>query len=502
MFKKILIANRGEIAVRVIRACREMGIKTVAVYSEIDRGALHVRLADEACLLGPPPSNESYLSGEKIIDVAKKRGAEAIHPGYGFLSENPKFAKDVANAGLTFIGPPGEVIELLGDKMAARKTMINSGVPVVPGSEGGIENQTQAMKYIGEIGLPVLIKAAAGGGGKGMRIVNSEDEVASAVRGASSEAQSAFGDGRIYIEKYLAKPRHIEIQILCDTHGNYYYFPERECSIQRRHQKVIEESPSPIVDETMRKKMGEAAVAAAKASGYVNAGTVEFLVDKDKNFYFLEVNTRLQVEHPITEMVTGLDLVKKQLIVASGGKLDLVQEEIKPRGSSIECRIYAEDPKSNFMPSVGKLELYREPGGPGVRVDSGVYEGFSIPIYYDPLISKLITWAEDRTSAIDRMLRALNEYRIVGCESTISFHKMVLKEEHFRKGDISTHYIQDVLGGATYEESSSPEDDFAAAVALTVNRMEEDGKVRAQAVAGKQKVNKWKMAFPPGMNRL
>lgn len=498
MFKKILIANRGEIAVRIIRGCKELGIETVAVYSEADRGALHVRFSDEAYCVGPPPSTESYLRGDVIIDVARKCGAEAIHPGYGFLAENPAFSKAVADAGLVFIGPPHDVIELLGDKMAARETMTGSGVPVVPGSKSGIENEKQALGYIDEIGLPVLIKAAAGGGGKGMRIVRSRDEVASAVRGASSEARSAFGDGRIYIEKYLENPRHIEIQILCDTHGNYLYFPERECSIQRRHQKVIEESPSPIVDAAMRKKMGETAVAAAKASGYVNAGTVEFLVDSEKNFYFLEVNTRLQVEHPVTEMVTGYDLVKQQIKIASGGKLDIKQEDIIPRGHSLECRIYAEDPANNFVPSIGRLDVYHEPSGPGIRVDSGVYQGFTIPVYYDPLISKLISWGCDREEAIDRMLRALNEYRIVGCESTIGFHRFVLGEWNFREGNISTHYIQDTLPGASFTDSFSDEMKLAVSAALALNRAENDKKVNALPISGNKSGANWKYSYRPG----
>ncbi|MCP4632503.1 MAG: acetyl-CoA carboxylase biotin carboxylase subunit [candidate division Zixibacteria bacterium] len=498
MFKKILIANRGEIAVRVIRACKEMGIIAVAVYSEVDRSALHVRLSDEAYPVGASPSNESYLVGERIIEVAKKCGAEAIHPGYGFLAENPKFAQDVADAGLVFIGPPSNVIKLLGDKMTARATMMKSGVPVVPGTEGGIETEEEAKAFIKEAGLPVLIKAAAGGGGKGMRIVRSNEEIASAVRGAASEAKSAFGDGRIFIEKYLEEPRHIEIQILCDTQGNYLYFPERECSIQRRHQKVIEESPSPIVDSEMRKRMGETAVAAAKASGYINAGTVEFLVDKSKKFYFLEVNTRLQVEHPVTEMVTGVDLVKEQFKIADGWKLDLKQENIKPNGSSVECRIYAEDAANNFMPSIGKLEIYREPSGPGVRVDSGVYEGFSIPIYYDPMISKLVTWGSNRLEAIDRMLRALSEYRIIGVETAIGFHKTVLKEENFRNGNISTHYIQDVLGSISFNGDSSESKLKASATALSVERMKSDSKVRITNAERKSTSTGWKHSLRPG----
>ena len=355
MFKKILIANRGEIAVRVIRACREMGITSVAVFSEIDRKALHVRLADEAYLIGPPPSSQSYLVMEKIIEIAKKSKAEAIHPGYGFLAENPDFVELVEKEGLIFIGPPAKAVRLLGDKMEARKTMLSSEVPVVPGAKEKIESENQAIEFAEKIGFPVLIKAAAGGGGKGMRLVNNQEEMKEAIRGASSEALSAFADSRIYIEKYLEKPRHIEIQILADKYSNVIYLGERECSIQRRHQKVIEESPSPIVDERMRKKMGETAVKAAKAAGYVNAGTVEFLVDPNKNFYFLEVNTRLQVEHPVTEMVTGIDIVKEQIKIAAGEKLSFAQEDIQWKGSAIECRIYAEDRKIIFCPQLGQL---------------------------------------------------------------------------------------------------------------------------------------------------
>jgi acetyl-CoA carboxylase biotin carboxylase subunit len=443
MFKKILIANRGEIAVRVIRACREMGITSVAVFSEVDRKALHVRLADEAYLIGPPPANQSYLVMEKIIQTAKKSGAEAIHPGYGFLAENPEFVEMIEKEGLIFIGPPAKAVRLLGDKMEARKTMLSSGVPVVPGAKEKIESEEQAISFAQSIGFPVLIKAAAGGGGKGMRLVKNQEEMKQAIRGASSEAQSAFADSRIYIEKYLEKPRHIEIQILADKFGEVVYLGERECSIQRRHQKVIEESPSPLVDEKMRKEMGETAVKAAKAAGYVNAGTVEFLVDPQKNFYFLEVNTRLQVEHPVTELVTGIDIVKEQIKIATGEKLSFVQKDIHWKGWAIECRIYAEDPENNFLPSIGTIESYLEPAGPGVRVDSGLYEGGEVSLYYDPIVAKLITWGKDREEAIQRMKRALTEYRITGVTTTIPLHSQVMENEKFLKGEISTHFIEE-----------------------------------------------------------
>ncbi len=445
MLKKILIANRGEIAVRIIRACREMGIKTVAVFSEIDRKALHVRFADEAYSIGPAPSSQSYLDMEKIIQVAKKSGAEAIHPGYGFLAENAAFVKMIESEGLVFIGPPSKAVELLGDKVAARKTMKSAGVSIVPGTEVEIASENQAVSIAEKIGFPILIKAVGGGGGKGMRIVKENSGMKEALRGAKSEAKSAFADPRIYIEKYLERPRHVEIQILADKYGNVIHLGERECSIQRRHQKVVEESPSPVVDEKMRQAMGKQAVTAAKAAGYVNAGTMEFLVDQDRNFYFLESNTRLQVEHPVTEMVTGVDLAKEQIRIASGMKLSYKQEDIKWKGSSIECRIYAEDPDNNFLPSVGTVHSYVEPSGPGVRVDSGLSEGLEISLYYDPLIAKLLTWGNDRTEAIERMKRALSEYRISGVATTIPFHMAVMNNQKFREGKIHTHFIEEEM---------------------------------------------------------
>ncbi len=442
MFRKILIANRGEIAVRVMRTCREMGIRTVAVYSEADRLSLHVRLADEAYSIGPAPARESYLVGEKIIAIAKKSGAEAIHPGYGFLSENPDFSEAVAAAGLTFIGPGGAAMRQMGDKTAARKIMERAGVPIVPGTLDPLDDAGAAQRTAEQVGYPVLLKAAAGGGGKGMRLVHRPDDLIPAFRTSSSEAKSAFGDGRIYLEKYVEQPRHIEFQVIADSHGHALHLGERECSIQRRHQKVIEESPSSLLDEGMRRDMGAAAVAAAKSCGYVNAGTIEFIVDQNRRFYFLEMNTRLQVEHPVTEMVTGLDLVKLQIEIAAGGKLPLTQAQVQCRGHAIECRIYAEDPENNFMPAIGRLTHMLRPGGFGVREDSGVYEGGEIPVYYDPLISKLITWGVDRDDAIRRMRRALQEYEIGGVKTTIPFCLWVMQHEKFQRGDFDTHFVQ------------------------------------------------------------
>jgi acetyl-CoA carboxylase biotin carboxylase subunit len=465
VLKKVLIANRGEIAVRVIRACREMGIKTVAVFSEIDRKALHVRFADEAYPIGAAPSTQSYLDMEKIIGVARKSGAEAIHPGYGFLAENAAFVKMIESEGLIFIGPPSKAVELLGDKVAARKIMKNAGVSIVPGTEVEITSEDQAASIAEEIGFPILIKAVGGGGGKGMRIVREKSGMKEALRGAQSEAKSAFADPRIYIEKYLEKPRHVEIQILADKFGNVIHLGERECSIQRRHQKVVEESPSPVVDEKMRKAMGKQAVTAARAAGYVNAGTMEFLVDQDRNFYFLESNTRLQVEHPVTEMVTGVDLTKEQIRIASGMKLSYKPEDIKWKGSSIECRIYAEDPDNNFLPSVGIVHSYTEPSGPGVRVDSGLAEGLEISLYYDPLIAKLLTWGNDRNEAIERMKRALSEYRISGVATTIPFHMAVMNNQRFQEGKIHTHFIEEETEkGQLMTEPES--DDTLGAVAV------------------------------------
>ncbi|MCL7411438.1 MAG: acetyl-CoA carboxylase biotin carboxylase subunit [Methanosarcinaceae archaeon] len=442
MFNKVLVANRSEIAIRVMRACRELGVSTVAVYSEADKNALFAKYADEAYLIGPAPSSKSYLNMDAIIDVAKKSGADGIHPGYGFLSENAVFAKKCEDNGIIFIGPPSSVIEQMGSKIAARTAMIKAGIPVVPGTEDPIENVDDAIEIADSIGYPVIIKASAGGGGIGMKIVHSKEEVGHALSSIQSVAQSAFGDPTVFIEKYVEEPRHIEFQILADKYGNTVYVSDRECSIQRRHQKLIEEAPSPVMTPQLRKEMGETAVKAAKAIGYENAGTVEFLYSKG-DFYFLEVNTRLQVEHTITEMVTGIDLAKDQLHIACGDRLSYKQEDIKINGWAIECRINAEDPLNDFAPSPGKIRRYRSAGGPGVRIDSGVHVGYTISPYYDSMISKLSVWGRDREEAIARMERALYEYIVIGVKTNIPFHKAVLRHEAFRSGNLTTHFIDD-----------------------------------------------------------
>ncbi|HZD92911.1 MAG TPA: acetyl-CoA carboxylase biotin carboxylase subunit, partial [Candidatus Sulfotelmatobacter sp.] len=444
MFKKVLIANRGEIAVRVIRACREMGIASVAVFSEVDRAALHVSKADEAYPIGPAAAWESYLNIEKILEVARRSRAEAIHPGYGFLSENAGFARACTEAGFKFIGPLASAMELMGSKTRARTAMKAAGVPMVPGSARGL-SVAEAEELAGKIGFPVMIKAAAGGGGKGMRLVRNASELKPAFETAQSEALRAFNDGEVYLEKFIENPRHIEIQVLGDEHGNVVYLGERECSVQRRHQKVIEEAPSAVVDEELRRRMGTVAVQAAKSAGYTNAGTVEFLVDAARNFYFLEMNTRLQVEHPVTELVTGLDLVQLQLRIAAGEKLPFRQEELKLRGHAIECRIYAEDPENNFFPSPGKITQLLRPSGPGVREDSGVYEGWTVPLDYDPMLSKLIVHAEDRASAIARMRRALDEYFIGGIKSNLPLFRRILEHPDFVSARIDTGFLDRLL---------------------------------------------------------
>lgn len=442
MFKKILIANRGEIACRVMRACREMKIGTIAVYSDADRDALHVRMADEAYHIGPSPSNESYLRWEKIIEVAKKAGAEAIHPGYGFLSENAEFVREVTKAGITFIGPPPEAMEGLGGKMSARKIAIEAKVPIVPGTTEPLRSFDEAKTVSAEVGYPVMLKASAGGGGKGMRLVFDESELKSALEGAQSEALAGFGDDAVYVEKAVVAPRHIEIQVFSDTHGNHVYLGERECSIQRRHQKVIEEAPSPINSAELRKEMGECAVKVAKAVNYVGAGTVEFLVsDLDRSFYFLEMNTRLQVEHPVTELVTGIDLVREQINVAWGSELSFKQEDVTITGHAIECRVYAEDPENNFLPCPGKITRLRVPQGPGVRDDGGVYEGGEVTIFYDPMISKLAVHGRDRAEAVDRMRRALMEYEVGGIKTTLPFFREVMDDVEFIEGKLDTGFI-------------------------------------------------------------
>lgn len=446
--KKLLVANRGEIAVRIMRTAREMGIGTIAVYSDADRLALHVRYADEAVHIGPAPSSQSYLQADRIIEAALQRGAEAIHPGYGFLSEQAAFAEQVQQAGLIFIGPPASAMRQLGSKLAAKETARRLGVPLVPGTETPVTDPDDALRTARAIGFPVLIKASAGGGGKGMRLVQHEKEFLDQVQRAISEAQAAFGDGSVFMEKYVASPRHIEIQLIADQHGNYCYLFERECSIQRRHQKLVEEAPSSIITEAMRHRMGRDAIALAQATGYVNAGTVEFLVDDasrdaegNMNYYFLEMNTRLQVEHPVTELITGVDLVREQIRVAMGEPLSFRQEDLAIRGHAIELRVCAEDPANNFLPDIGRLVTYQKPEGPGVRVDDAYEAGMEIPIHYDPMLAKLIVHAATRQQAIERMKRAIEEYTITGVHTTLPFGRWVMQHEAFRSGNFNTHFI-------------------------------------------------------------
>jgi acetyl-CoA carboxylase biotin carboxylase subunit len=443
VFRKVLIANRGEIAVRVIRTLREMGIATVAVYSDPDRASLHVRMADEAVHVGPGPSAESYLRIDRLLDAAKRFGAEAVHPGYGFLSENADFAAACEDAGLTFIGPSPASIRAMGSKTAARQTAIAAGAPVVPGVDHGVTS-AEAREFARKYGYPVLLKAVAGGGGKGMRRVDREADLDGALRDAASEAERAFRNGEIYVEKLIERPRHIEIQVLGDRHGNMVHLGERECSIQRRHQKVIEECPSPLIAEhpEMRREMGEAAVRAARAAGYYNAGTVEFLVDQDRKFYFLEMNTRLQVEHPVTELATGLDLVRLQVEIAAGARLPFTQEDVVWRGSAIECRVYAEDPYNNFLPYPGKITRLTRPLGPGIRLDGCIYDGWTVPMEYDPLLAKLAVWADTRENAIARMIRALREYDVAGIRTNISFFRQILEDPEFHAGALHTGFIE------------------------------------------------------------
>jgi acetyl-CoA carboxylase, biotin carboxylase subunit len=485
MFGRVLVANRGEIAVRIIRALREMKIRSIAVFSDADRGALHVRLADEAEHIGPAPSAESYLRVDRILEAARKHGADAIHPGYGFLSENAGFAAACAEAGIVFIGPSAEAIRLLGSKTAARIIAKQAGAPVVPGSEDPATNVERARKLAREIGYPVLLKAAAGGGGKGMRRVNQESELESAIRDAASEAERAFQNGEVYVEKLIEKPRHIEIQIAGDHYGNLVHLGERECSLQRRYQKIIEECPSPFVagHPDLRAAMGEAALKVARAAGYDNLGTVEFLADHRGNFYFLEVNTRLQVEHPVTELVTGVDLVQLQLRIASGEALPFAQKDVAWRGWAMECRICAEDPDNQFAPSPGKIQQLREPSGPGVRLDSGVYPGWTVPLEYDALLAKLVTWGPDRNTAIQRLQRALAEYGFTGIQTNINFFLEILDDPEFRAGDISTAFIPDFI--ARRKPTVEPPRELDVAVALAAltffQRLRERGVETAKA---------------------
>jgi acetyl-CoA carboxylase biotin carboxylase subunit len=470
MFKKILIANRGEIAVRVIRACHEMGIAAVAVYSDVDRASLHVRKADEAYPIGAPAASESYLNIQKILDVARVSGADAIHPGYGFLSENAEFAQACADAGVKFIGPTAAAMEVMGSKTRARQAMERAEIPFVPGTSGGVESFEQATQIAARIGYPVMLKAAAGGGGKGMRLVHALEQLKSALEAARSEAERSFGDSEVYIEKAIVNPRHIEMQVLADEHGNTVYLGERECSLQRRHQKVLEEAPSPMVDADMRRRMGEVAVRVAQAANYTNAGTVEFLVDSQRNFYFLEMNTRLQVEHPVTELITGLDLVHLQVRIAAGEKLPFTQGDMSIRGHAIECRIYAEDPDNNYFPSPGKITLLLSPSGPGIRRDSGMYEGWVVPMDYDPLLAKLIGYGADREQAIARLTRALSEYFVGGIKTNISLFRRILLDPDFRAAKLDTGFLDRMLQKESLQPAAqgSPQAPEVAAIAAAV----------------------------------
>ena len=494
MFNKVLIANRGEIAVRIIRACRELGMRTVAVFSEADRQALHVRLSDEAYPIGPAPSRESYLRMDKILDVAKKAKAGAIHPGYGFLAERSDFSQACEDEGITFIGPRASAIAAMGDKAIARATVLAAGVPVVPGTEGeGNLSDEELLRLAPQIGFPLLIKATAGGGGKGMREVRNLDEMPGLLNSARSEAQSAFGDGNVYLEKLVEGARHIEFQIMADLEGNTVHLGERECSLQRRHQKLLEESPSPFIDddEGFRQVMGEVAVKAAKAVNYANAGTIEFLVDKDKNFYFLEMNTRLQVEHPITEEVTGFDIVTEQLRIARGRQLGITQDQVKMKGWAIECRINAEDPYNNFMPSTGLISYLSVPTGPGVRVDTGVYAGFTIWPYYDSLICKLVVRGESRAQAILRMRRALEEYRIVGVKTNIPFHQRLVEQARFIAGNFDTRFVEERFSLEKAEEGKESHPEIAAIVATLVAHQQTERAAHIIA-RGKRDTSNWK----------
>jgi acetyl-CoA carboxylase biotin carboxylase subunit len=478
MFKKVLIANRGEIAIRVARGCRELGVRTVAVFSDPDRSAPHVRAADEAYPLGGTTAAESYLRADALIEIARAAGAEAVHPGYGFLAENPDFAEACAAAGLVFIGPPPSAMRALGSKTSARRIMQEAGVPVVPGTVDAIPTAEQAAALAQEIGFPLALKAVSGGGGKGMRVVERPEDVESAFRQAAAESEASFGDPSLYLERLVVRPRHVEIQILADQHGNVVHLGERECSVQRRHQKLVEESPSPVVGEAMHVRMGEVAVRAAKAVGYTNAGTCEMLVDQDGSFYFLEVNARLQVEHPVTELVTGIDLVHQQLRVAAGEPLDFRQADVKLRGHAVECRIQAEDPRNQFFPSTGKIAAVRAPDGPGVRIDGALEAGLDVTPLYDSLLAKLIVWAEDRPAALERMHRALGEYQILGVRTTVPFHRWLMRHPPFASGDFDTEIV-----ARDWAPSDELPEDVAARVAVLAALAEQGSAARRPVVA-------------------
>ena len=492
--KKLLVANRGEIALRIMRSAREMGIKTVAVYSEADANSPHVHFADEAFLLGPPPSAQSYLLGDKIIQICLENEVDAIHPGYGFLSENSGFARKLAEAGIKLIGPSPDSMDIMGSKLAAKAAVIKYKVPLVPGTAEAITDIVQATQIAADIGYPVLVKASAGGGGKGMRLVEKPEELQEQMNRAISEAESSFGDGSVFIEKFVTKPRHIEIQVLGDEHGNVVYFFERECSIQRRHQKVVEEAPSSILTPELRAKMGEAAVNVCKACNYYNAGTVEFLVDANLDFFFLEMNTRLQVEHPVTEMITGIDLVKEQIRIARGEKLGYTQADLKINGHALELRVYAEDPCNNFLPDIGKLEVYRRPQGNGIRVDDGFEEGMEIPIYYDPMIAKLVVHGKDRTDALAKMLRAIDEYEIVGFETTLAFGRFVMQHPAFVSGDFDTDFVKRYFRPELLDRNLSKEETAVAALVAAKLFSDAEKKATIAPISNATKgVSKWKI---------
>ncbi len=490
--QKILIANRGEIALRIMKSAKEMGITTVAVYSEVDRNAPFVQYADESYCIGPAPSNQSYLRGEAIIELALKIGVDGIHPGYGFLSENADFARKVKAAGITFIGPSPESIEVMGSKLAAKAAARKYQIPMVPGTEDAIDDLEQAKRVALEVGLPILIKASAGGGGKGMRIVEKIEEIEEQMARAISEAQNAFGDGSVFIERYVAGPRHIEVQVLADTHGNIVHLFERECSIQRRHQKVVEEAPSAVLTPELRAAMGKSAVDVARSCDYIGAGTVEFLVDENRNYFFLEMNTRLQVEHPVTEMITGIDLVKEQINVARGERLSFTQEDLKINGHALEVRVYAEDPQNNFLPDIGTLKTYIRPSGPGVRVDDGFEEGMEIPIYYDPMIAKLIVHAPTRQAAIDKMTRAIQDYHITGIKTTLPFCSWAINQPAFTSGDFDTHFVKKYYTPEVLDHFDEEEAQIAAMLAAM---MIEEGKNAKQPIAPLSNLGAWKRRY-------